>query len=272
MLVAQLGSWTPAAAGCSPYAGRCESHCVVQPRTDSPPDLACLPPPRQVRVTPTFLIFRNGERVHSHGGVNETNLHRVRSSCCSELPVGRFARRAQRRRGVCQPDLLHAVQHGAAGTLSCRPAPWSPRWPPTCTRSPACPCASSPCLPAVHHQVPAAQRGRLRQLCGARGRRRGEVNPLVSLQQQQQQQPMLPIPESSHAAAHQLCHVRRSPRPSSTTCTASSSPVHTQRRCASRDCPWRATASEPRCRAAWRPPPPPPRPSLAPGPSCIAIL
>ncbi|PSC74643.1 thioredoxin [Micractinium conductrix] len=30
----------------------------------------------KVRVTPTFLIFRNGERVHSHGGVNETNLHR----------------------------------------------------------------------------------------------------------------------------------------------------------------------------------------------------
>lgn len=31
----------------------------------------------QVKVTPTFALFRGGEKVHSHGGINETNLHRV---------------------------------------------------------------------------------------------------------------------------------------------------------------------------------------------------
>lgn len=30
-----------------------------------------------IKVTPTFVLFRAGERVHSHGGINETNLHRV---------------------------------------------------------------------------------------------------------------------------------------------------------------------------------------------------
>lgn len=28
-------------------------------------------------MTPTFALFRGGEKVHSHGGINETNLHRV---------------------------------------------------------------------------------------------------------------------------------------------------------------------------------------------------
>jgi hypothetical protein len=32
-----------------------------------------------IKVTPTFVLFRGGEKVHSHGGINETNLHRVRS-------------------------------------------------------------------------------------------------------------------------------------------------------------------------------------------------
>ena len=32
-------------------------------------------------MTPTFIIFRNGEKVHQHGGINETNLHRVRACC-----------------------------------------------------------------------------------------------------------------------------------------------------------------------------------------------
>ncbi|KAL4431481.1 hypothetical protein ABPG75_006737 [Micractinium tetrahymenae] len=30
----------------------------------------------KVKVTPTFIIYRGGEKVHSHGGINETNLHR----------------------------------------------------------------------------------------------------------------------------------------------------------------------------------------------------
>lgn len=30
----------------------------------------------KVRVTPTFVLFRDGEKVHSHGGINEVNLHR----------------------------------------------------------------------------------------------------------------------------------------------------------------------------------------------------
>ena len=29
---------------------------------------------RQVRVTPTFLLFRNSEVVHTVSGINETNL------------------------------------------------------------------------------------------------------------------------------------------------------------------------------------------------------
>ena len=33
-------------------------------------------------MTPTFIIFRNGEKVHQHGGINETNLHRVRLAAC----------------------------------------------------------------------------------------------------------------------------------------------------------------------------------------------
>lgn len=30
----------------------------------------------KVRVTPTFALFRGGHKVHSHGGINETNLHK----------------------------------------------------------------------------------------------------------------------------------------------------------------------------------------------------
>ena len=30
-----------------------------------------------VKVTPTFVLYRGGERVHSHGGVNEGNLHKA---------------------------------------------------------------------------------------------------------------------------------------------------------------------------------------------------
>jgi hypothetical protein len=30
-----------------------------------------------IKVTPTFVLFRGCEKVHSHGGINETNLHRV---------------------------------------------------------------------------------------------------------------------------------------------------------------------------------------------------
>ncbi|KAL4419546.1 hypothetical protein ABPG77_006877 [Micractinium sp. CCAP 211/92] len=30
----------------------------------------------KVKVTPTFIIYRGGQKVHSHGGINETNLHR----------------------------------------------------------------------------------------------------------------------------------------------------------------------------------------------------
>lgn len=46
--------------------------------TPALPSAACSVCRRKVRVTPTFVIFRDGEKVHSHGGINETNLHRVR--------------------------------------------------------------------------------------------------------------------------------------------------------------------------------------------------
>jgi thioredoxin-related protein len=31
----------------------------------------------KVKVTPTFVLFRDGQLVHNHGGINETKLHRV---------------------------------------------------------------------------------------------------------------------------------------------------------------------------------------------------
>lgn len=34
-----------------------------------------------IKVTPTFVIYRGGERVHSHGGVNEGNLHKAVQVC-----------------------------------------------------------------------------------------------------------------------------------------------------------------------------------------------
>ena len=40
---------------------------------------------RKVKVTPTFIIFRDGDKVHQHGGINETNLHRVSGCCLSAL-------------------------------------------------------------------------------------------------------------------------------------------------------------------------------------------
>ena len=48
-------------------------------------DMRTLPhaPPLQmmirtgVKVTPFFALYRNGERVHGHGGVNEANLHKA---------------------------------------------------------------------------------------------------------------------------------------------------------------------------------------------------
>ncbi|EFN51580.1 hypothetical protein CHLNCDRAFT_140076 [Chlorella variabilis] len=42
----------------------------------------------KVRVTPTFAIFRGGEKVHSHGGINETNLHRYISKYLQEGEAG----------------------------------------------------------------------------------------------------------------------------------------------------------------------------------------
>lgn len=40
----------------------------------------------KVKVTPSFLIFRDGQKVHQHGGINETNLHRVRA--CARAAAG----------------------------------------------------------------------------------------------------------------------------------------------------------------------------------------
>lgn len=45
------------------------------------------PPRRKVKVTPSFIIFRNGEKVHQHGGINETNLHRVRGGAAAAAVV-----------------------------------------------------------------------------------------------------------------------------------------------------------------------------------------
>ena len=47
------------------------------------PDMRAHAPPLQmmirtgVKVTPFFALYRNGERVHGHGGVNEANLHKA---------------------------------------------------------------------------------------------------------------------------------------------------------------------------------------------------
>ena len=29
----------------------------------------------KIRVTPTFVLFRDGENVHQHGGINQKNFH-----------------------------------------------------------------------------------------------------------------------------------------------------------------------------------------------------
>jgi hypothetical protein len=42
----------------------------------------------KVKVTPTFVLFRNGESVHSHGGVNERNLHRAVQAHLLETEAG----------------------------------------------------------------------------------------------------------------------------------------------------------------------------------------
>ena len=42
-----------------------------------PPLVLAAAPPTYPLQTPTFVVLRNGEKLHSHGGINETNLHRV---------------------------------------------------------------------------------------------------------------------------------------------------------------------------------------------------
>ncbi|PRW20350.1 Thioredoxin H2-2 [Chlorella sorokiniana] len=42
----------------------------------------------KVKVTPTFIIFRNGEKVHQHGGINETNMHRSIAKYLQEGEAG----------------------------------------------------------------------------------------------------------------------------------------------------------------------------------------
>lgn len=37
-----------------------------------------------VKVTPYFALYRNGEKVHGHGGVNEGNLHKaIQAQVCA---------------------------------------------------------------------------------------------------------------------------------------------------------------------------------------------
>lgn len=41
-----------------------------------------------IRVTPTFVLYRDGQRVHSHGGVNEKNFHSAIQSHLKETEAG----------------------------------------------------------------------------------------------------------------------------------------------------------------------------------------
>ncbi|GAB4816320.1 hypothetical protein N2152v2_003366 [Parachlorella kessleri] len=41
-----------------------------------------------IKVTPTFVLYRDGEKVHSHGGVNERNLHRAIQAHLLESEAG----------------------------------------------------------------------------------------------------------------------------------------------------------------------------------------
>lgn len=41
-----------------------------------------------VKVTPYFALYRNGERVHGHGGVNEANLHKAIQAHVRRLAAG----------------------------------------------------------------------------------------------------------------------------------------------------------------------------------------
>lgn len=54
----------------------------------------------KVKVTPSFLIFRGGEMVNKHGGINEANLHKARRApgrLSAAAPGGRLGR------GVTRP-------------------------------------------------------------------------------------------------------------------------------------------------------------------------
>lgn len=42
---------------------------------DETPDTRAMMKEMQVRVTPTFVMYRNGEKMHSHGGINQKNFH-----------------------------------------------------------------------------------------------------------------------------------------------------------------------------------------------------
>lgn len=80
----QLGSAPTAAppARCLLSAGAHASVPLPHRLLTRPPPALCLLPQKlmismKVKVTPTFVLYRGTEQVHSHGGVNENNFHKA---------------------------------------------------------------------------------------------------------------------------------------------------------------------------------------------------
>jgi hypothetical protein len=124
-----------------------------------------------IKVTPTFVLFRGGAKVHSHGGINETNLHRVRS--------GR--RGCQARSAGCSGGICGSAAGGPQ--QPCSEPVSAACWGPTCSPCTGAPtpftavsllllttCTATgvpPAPPAVRLQVPGAWRGGVRHLLRA---------------------------------------------------------------------------------------------------------
>jgi thiol-disulfide isomerase/thioredoxin len=70
---------------------------------DETPDTRAMMKEMQVRVTPTFVMYRNVEKMHSHGGINQFSLCNPRAAQGKRSwvwPVGTPHRRGRQREGI----------------------------------------------------------------------------------------------------------------------------------------------------------------------------
>ena len=91
--------------------GRVPVRASPLPPRSSPADIPPThhPTPTHPPQTPTFVLFRGGERVHSHGGINETNLHKYITAHLAEGEEGYGS--------FVDPDAAAAAAAAASGKV-----------------------------------------------------------------------------------------------------------------------------------------------------------